>query len=99
MTTHPYTGRIRSAETRNQQKSTSDRMSLPEDGRDSGLSATRRCPEPSLKRRNARLQGLVFLTRQPSHFLHGLELLAMDDVRSEARRVGKECRSRWSPYH
>ena len=23
----------------------------------------------------------------------------MKDVRSEERRVGKECRSRWSPYH
>ena len=22
-----------------------------------------------------------------------------DDPRSEERRVGKECRSRWSPYH
>ena len=22
-----------------------------------------------------------------------------DDGRSEERRVGKECRSRWSPYH
>ena len=22
-----------------------------------------------------------------------------DQVRSEERRVGKECRSRWSPYH
>ena len=22
-----------------------------------------------------------------------------DTVRSEERRVGKECRSRWSPYH
>src|SRR2546430_8863031 len=22
-----------------------------------------------------------------------------EDVRSEERRVGKECRSRWSPYH
>ena len=22
-----------------------------------------------------------------------------DDQRSEERRVGKECRSRWSPYH
>ena len=22
-----------------------------------------------------------------------------DGVRSEERRVGKECRSRWSPYH
>ena len=28
-------------------------------------------------------------------------LLAADgfDVRSEERRVGKECRSRWAPYH
>src|SRR2546429_7359795 len=25
--------------------------------------------------------------------------LALADARSEERRVGKECRSRWSPYH
>src|SRR2546429_9961325 len=25
--------------------------------------------------------------------------LASGDMRSEERRVGKECRSRWSPYH
>src|SRR5574340_468143 len=25
--------------------------------------------------------------------------LAVGEVRSEERRVGKECRSRWSPYH
>ena len=24
---------------------------------------------------------------------------ALADSRSEERRVGKECRSRWSPYH
>ena len=24
---------------------------------------------------------------------------AFEQVRSEERRVGKECRSRWSPYH
>ena len=23
----------------------------------------------------------------------------LDTIRSEERRVGKECRSRWSPYH
>ena len=23
----------------------------------------------------------------------------LDKIRSEERRVGKECRSRWSPYH
>ena len=27
------------------------------------------------------------------------ELLGPFDFRSEERRVGKECRSRWSPYH
>ena len=26
-------------------------------------------------------------------------LLQLKDQRSEERRVGKECRSRWSPYH
>src|ERR1044071_6026097 len=29
----------------------------------------------------------------------GLELFPGKVVRSEERRVGKECRSRWSPYH
>ena len=29
---------------------------------------------------------------------HGLGRFPQDD-RSEERRVGKECRSRWSPYH
>ena len=26
-------------------------------------------------------------------------IYAFNGVRSEERRVGKECRSRWSPYH
>ena len=26
-------------------------------------------------------------------------LVIRDRIRSEERRVGKECRSRWSPYH
>ena len=31
---------------------------------------------------------------------HGKELFACaQKIRSEERRVGKECRSRWSPYH
>ena len=28
-----------------------------------------------------------------------LAVLLAEDGRSEERRVGKECRSRWSPYH
>ena len=40
--------------------------------------------------------------------LDGIEIVAycedtdlslLDQARSEERRVGKECRSRWSPYH
>ena len=27
------------------------------------------------------------------------EFIQVDAERSEERRVGKECRSRWSPYH
>ena len=41
------------------------------------------------------------------YFSEGREIFQYDslgmqgvpDVRSEERRVGKECRSRWSPYH
>ena len=28
-----------------------------------------------------------------------IEIVVFVGVRSEERRVGKECRSRWSPYH
>ena len=30
---------------------------------------------------------------------HHEEFETLDKLRSEERRVGKECRSRWSPYH
>ena len=30
---------------------------------------------------------------------HGAAMFRLTRVRSEERRVGKECRSRWSPYH
>src|SRR3712207_9464453 len=31
--------------------------------------------------------------------LSHIHILRIHKVRSEERRVGKECRSRWSPYH
>ena len=40
------------------------------------------------------LDDLVF---SPWEF--GADYEDVDLVRSEERRVGKECRSRWSPYH
>src|SRR2546427_10228215 len=36
---------------------------------------------------------LSFKTDAPTYFRRA------NDERSEERRVGKECRSRWSPYH
>src|SRR4030042_3285308 len=37
----------------------------------------------------------------PAHFgpQEGHPVIFQDGWRSEERRVGKECRSRWSPYH
>ena len=37
----------------------------------------------------------TFITVPNRDTLYGLK----GDIRSEERRVGKECRSRWSPYH
>ena len=31
--------------------------------------------------------------------LYGISRTPIREARSEERRVGKECRSRWSPYH
>ena len=40
-------------------------------------------------------RGKVFANAQTGNIV----LLAQNLIRSEERRVGKECRSRWSPYH
>ena len=43
---------------------------------------------------------LVNLLSNQGHPMQALaDLLTMRRERSEERRVGKECRSRWSPYH
>ena len=39
---------------------------------------------------------LIAIDRDPDAIARGAPMLA---ERSEERRVGKECRSRWSPYH
>ena len=43
--------------------------------------------------------GVVELTLALHNVLDFPEDKLIWDVRSEERRVGKECRSRWSPYH
>src|SRR3989344_6173514 len=42
---------------------------------------------------------MIILTLAGSTSSAGCMQLYADLVRSEERRVGKECRSRWSPYH
>src|SRR3712207_9540321 len=48
--------------------------------------------------------GVGLISLPPHHDIYSIEDLAqlifdLKNVRSEERRVGKECRSRWSPYH
>src|ERR1039457_2137481 len=43
-------------------------------------------------------QGVLFTTERPQ-FLYTKVAEEKIEMRSEERRVGKECRSRWSPYH
>src|SRR3989475_1119326 len=50
---------------------------------------------PGVPRVGGAHQGAVL---RPQHALRQLHRL-VEDTRSEERRVGKECRSRWSPYH
>ena len=52
------------------------------------------------------LTGRISSEPRYSHEIYGeafyefsLEVKRLSDMRSEERRVGKECRSRWSPYH
>src|SRR2546430_6758752 len=37
--------------------------------------------------------------RMTDNYIQLYRRVAMQKARSEERRVGKECRSRWSPYH
>ena len=41
----------------------------------------------------------VIVEEQPKVKKENPHFLEANTLRSEERRVGKECRSRWSPYH
>src|SRR5690554_633826 len=64
--------------------------------RQPSLTACSNLPEPSAGRTNEFLFGLA-----PNKVYHATNCYQSRGalLRSEERRVGKECRSRWSPYH
>ena len=47
------------------------------------------------------IENVAVIQKAEVHFEPGLNVLTGETGagRSEERRVGKECRSRWSPYH
>ena len=54
-------------------------------------------------RQNLAQNGIIVvvltLEKHSNQLLSGPDIVSRGFVRSEERRVGKECRSRWSPYH
>src|SRR5258706_9886901 len=52
-----------------------------------------------LERRMLLQQRFDAIGRLSEHFGTAVVNVPGDKMRSEERRVGKECRSRWSPYH
>src|SRR3712207_7830347 len=84
-----------------------------EDGiRDIGVTGVQTCALPICLRLTAQKEGFDVLeaaagpealallaSERPDLVLLDLMLPGMTGFRSEERRVGKECRSRWSPYH
>src|SRR5688572_3917548 len=67
--------------------------------------ATQHLPENRLRQFRAELYVLWHFVRRQivpavsEQFIHTDRFNLQDDKRSEERRVGKECRSRWSTYH
>ena len=57
----------------------------------------------SLIRDFGEIEKLQVSIKGPSDFVSSadkkVEKTLISELRSEERRVGKECRSRWSPYH
>ena len=63
-----------------------------------------RAAAPAAPRPQATLRRLLAKNRSyrgydPRFHVREDQLRSIIEVRSEERRVGKECRSRWSPYH
>src|SRR3712207_8267998 len=82
-----------------------------EDGiRDIGVTGVQTCALPISTSVRTATPSCSSLPRQPTAYLSLLHMMCNKNharfggtgtgvSRSEERRVGKECRSRWSPYH
>src|SRR2546430_8673696 len=70
-----------------------------EDGiRDLTVTGVQTCALPIYRAEEEKLN--LYLCGHYATEVHGVKALAAELAkRSEERRVGKECRSRWSPYH
>ena len=64
-----------------------------------GVAGDSGCGKSTFLRRLADLFGEEFITVICLDDYHSLDRKQRKVARSEERRVGKECRSRWSPYH
>ena len=53
----------------------------------------------NIKRTNIRIIGVPEEEEKKKGTEKIFEEIIVENFRSEERRVGKECRSRWSPYH
>src|SRR5256886_16687938 len=62
------------------------------------LSAPPLSPHQSLPRRADPVPALARFSKR-SEATQGQKVRSLRGYRSEERRVGKECRSRWAPYH
>ena len=51
------------------------------------------------RRWNPKMAPYIYTERNGIYIIDLQKSVGMVDDRSEERRVGKECRSRWSPYH
>src|SRR5256884_3839769 len=66
---------------------------------DEGREISARSAESFRKVREPRGPCAGFDIEETGNPMNDLDAVAFRDRRSEERRVGKECRSRWSPYH
>src|SRR5258707_6200603 len=71
-----------------------------EDGiRDIGVTGVQTCALPISEYSSCQEEYSVFSPGRESSLPDSIRCTSFCGTRSEERRVGKECRSRWSPYH